>query len=147
MLDGSGQITGSNPRVFKDSTPSPDQGGGKPQTQGRRSANVQTLFGCCRNRLAEIGRRNELRREAKLPLLPIAKELRRMKETEDSQTFSEAFGAFAAKHRQAVWNEVLRSRRELEGLTWRPSWIEGLAYQGEVFRVLRDRFEAERQRG
>ena len=30
-------------------------------------------------RLLEIARRNEIRREAKLPLLPIAKELRRMK--------------------------------------------------------------------
>ena len=34
-------------------------------------------------RLMEIARRNELRREAKLPLLPIAKELRRIKLQED----------------------------------------------------------------
>ena len=33
-------------------------------------------------RLLEIARRNEIRREAKLPLLPIAKELRRMKKQE-----------------------------------------------------------------
>jgi hypothetical protein len=94
-------------------------------------------------RLQQIQRRNELRREAKLPLLPIAKELRRMKEEDDSQKFSEAFGPFAAKLRQVVWDEVLKPRRETEGPEWRPSWIEGMAYQSEVFRILRQRFEAE----
>jgi hypothetical protein len=65
-------------------------------------------------RLQDIKRRNELRREVKLPLLPIVKELRSMKEAEDSQKFSDAFGPFAAKHRQAVRDEVLKPRRELE---------------------------------
>ena len=68
-----------------------------------------------------------------------------MKEQDDSQKFSEAFGQFAAKHRQAVWNEVLKSRRELEGPNWWPSWITGMGYQGEVFRILRERFEVDKK--
>lgn len=37
-------------------------------------------------RLLEIARRNEIRREANLPLLSIAKELRRMKQQESQKT-------------------------------------------------------------
>jgi hypothetical protein len=70
--------------------------------------------------------------------------LRRIKETEDSERFSEAFGPFAAKHRDVVWDEVLKTRRETERPNWRPSWIEGMARQGEVYRILRERFEVER---
>jgi hypothetical protein len=59
-----------------------------------------------------------------------------MKETEDSEKFSEEFGPFAAKHRQAVWAEVLKPRREvLSNPEWRPSWIEGMGYAGEVHRI------------
>jgi hypothetical protein len=97
-------------------------------------------------RLLEIERRNKLRREGKLPLLSVAKELRRMKEQDDSQKFSEAFRPFEAANRQAVWAEVLKSRREALGdPNWRPNWIAGTGYQNEVFRILRERFEAERQ--
>jgi len=110
--------------------------------------NADALLSVCATtarRLAEIKRRNELRREAKLPLLPIAKELRHMKEEDDRQGFSEAFGPFAAKHRRAVWAEILKPRREaLSDPNWRPNWIAGMGYQGEVFRILRERFEAER---
>ncbi len=59
-------------------------------------------------RLLEIECRNEIRREANLPLLSVAKELRRMKEKDDRQKFSEAFGPFAAKPFDAVWNEVAK---------------------------------------
>ena len=38
-------------------------------------------------RLIEIARRNEIRREANLPLLSIAKELRRMKKQEELEEF------------------------------------------------------------
>jgi hypothetical protein len=110
------------------------------QTASTASEPILKVCANTSRRLAEIERRNELRREAKLPLLPIAKELRRMKEEDDSQKFSEAFGQFAAKHRQAAWNQVLKTRRETEGPNWRPSCIEGMAYQGEVFRILRERF-------
>jgi hypothetical protein len=69
-------------------------------------------------RLLEIARRNELRREAKLPLLPIAKELRRMKRQEDLEEFER----FEVACGEAVWEEVLKARREAEGNpNWRPS--------------------------
>ena len=96
--------------------------------------------------LAPEERRNELRRKTKLPLLEVSKEWRRMKEQDDSDKFSKAFGPFAAKHRQIVWDQILQVRRETEGPEWRPSWIEGMARQGEVFRILRQRFEEERQK-
>jgi hypothetical protein len=56
--------------------------------------------------------RNRLRRDAGLPLLEVAKEWRRMKEQDDSQKFSDAFGRFAAKYSKSVWDEVLKPRRE-----------------------------------
>jgi hypothetical protein len=62
-------------------------------------------------RLLEIARRNELRQEAKLPLLPIAKELRRIKRQEELEEFER----FEAVHGKAVWQEVLKPRREAEG--------------------------------
>jgi hypothetical protein len=65
-------------------------------------------------RLLEIHRRNELRREAQLPVLPIAKELRRMKEQEEL----EAFRQFEAANGGAVWEQNARgaaaSGRQLE---------------------------------
>ena len=63
----------------------------------------------------EIARRNEIRREAKLPLLSIAKELRRMKKQEELEEFER----FEAVHGKAVWQEVLKERREAEG---NPNW-------------------------
>ena len=64
-----------------------------------------------------------------------------MKETEDGQKFSDAFGTFAAKYSKSVWDEVLNPRREALGdLNWKPSWIGGMGLQGEVFRILRERF-------
>ena len=84
-------------------------------------------------RLLEIARRNELRQEAKLPLLPIAKELRRIKRQEELEEF-ERFEAVTGK---AVWQEVLKPRREAEGNpNWRPSWMEGVHYQSEVSKIL-----------
>jgi hypothetical protein len=59
-------------------------------------------------RLLEIARRNEIRREAKLPLLPIAKELRRTKKQEELEEFER----FEAVHGKAVWEDVLKARRE-----------------------------------
>jgi hypothetical protein len=108
------------------------------------------LLNTCANtarRIIEIERRNELRLEAKLPLLPVAKELRRMKETEDSQKFSDDFGRFAAKYSKSVWDEVLKPRREALGdPNWKPKyWSEGVGYQGEVFRILRERFRADKK--
>ena len=90
-------------------------------------------------RLLEIHRRNELRREAHLPVLPIAKELRRMKEQEES----EAFRRFKATNRRAVWEQVLEARRQAEGnSSWWPNWMEGLHYQNQVHAALRARYGA-----
>jgi hypothetical protein len=71
-------------------------------------------------RLLEIACRNELRQEANLPLLSIAKELRQMKKQEEL----EEFGRFEAVHAKAVWDQLLKHCREAEGNpNWRPSWI------------------------
>jgi hypothetical protein len=87
-------------------------------------------------RLLEIARRNEIRREAKLPLLPIAKELRRIKREEDLEKFSR----FEAVNGKAVWEEVLKARREAEGPNWRPSWMEGMCLQSQVHKTLWEQF-------
>jgi hypothetical protein len=94
-------------------------------------------------RLVEIALRNELRQETRLPLLSVPKELRRMKKQEEL----EEFGRFEAAYGKAVWEHVLKSRREAEGSpNWRPSWIEGVRYQTEVYKILREQFYAARQR-
>jgi hypothetical protein len=88
-------------------------------------------------RLLEIARRNEIRREAKLPLLPIAKELRRMKKQEELEEFSR----FEAVHAKVVWEEVLKARRKAEGNpNWRPSWMEGMCLQSQVHKTLWEQF-------
>ena len=92
-------------------------------------------------RLLEIERRNELRRESQLPQLSIARELRRMKE----QQVSKEFERFETAHRDAVWEEILEARREAEG---NPNWrvrnsFEGIRYQSEVYKTLRQQFDAE----
>ena len=92
-------------------------------------------------RIEEIIARNRIRAEACLPLLSIPKELRRMKMVDDATEFEE----FAARHRQAVWDEVLRPVREAkDDPTWRPTgFMESLAYQGRVSKVLHERFIAQ----
>jgi hypothetical protein len=93
-------------------------------------------------RLVEIALRNELRQEAKLPLLSVPKELRRMKKQQEL----EEFDRFEAAYGKAVWEEVLKARREAEGNpNWRPSWIEGVRYQTEVYKILREQFYAARR--
>ena len=86
-------------------------------------------------RLLEIRARNKLRQTYTLPALSIPNEVRRMKRAEDEVEFNQ----FAASRRRAVWDQVLKTRRDLEGNPeWRPSWSEGLAYQGEVNGILRE---------
>ena len=91
-------------------------------------------------RIEEIIARNRIRAEARLPLLSIPKELRRMKEA----TVAAKFETFANSHRSAVWNEVLAVKRDARGEpNWHPSgWMEGLAFQSEVSRILRQRFQS-----
>jgi len=91
-------------------------------------------------RLEEIVTRNRIRQQARLPLLSIPKELRRLKEGADAAAFSE----FAAVHRLAVWDEVLAPVREARGEpNWRPrGFMEGLAFHSQVNKILRERFNA-----
>ena len=100
---------------------------------------VQDLNVCpaTARRLLEIERRNLLRAEANLPLLSITKELRRMKQ----QEVSEEFERFAAAHGRAVWEEVLKRRRDAEGNpNWRPNSLEGMYYLSKVRRILWEKF-------
>jgi len=91
-------------------------------------------------RIEEIIARNRIRAEAWLPLLSIPKELRRMKEV----AVAARFEAFANAHRATVWDEVLATKREERGEpNWHPSgWMEGMGFQSEVSRILRQRFNA-----
>jgi hypothetical protein len=93
-------------------------------------------------RVEEIIARNRIRAEACLPLLSIPKELRRMKEV----AIAAKFEAFADAHRAAVWDEVLATKREARGEpNWHPAgWMEGMAFQSEVSRILRRRFNRSR---
>jgi hypothetical protein len=56
------------------------------KTLSKSSAPSLKLCAANARRLMQIARRNELRREANLPLLPIAKELRQMKAAARSRT-------------------------------------------------------------
>jgi hypothetical protein len=109
--------------------------------QVRSEAGPASVSAATARRLLEIARRNEIRREANLPSLSIPKELRRMKDQEELGDF-EGFEAF---HGKAVWDELLKTRREAEGPNWRPSWTEGLSYQTQVNKILREQFHAARR--
>ena len=94
------------------------------------------------SRIEEIAKRNRIREEALLPLLSVAKELRRMKTAEEQAKFED----FAAVHQRAVWDEVLAPERKKRGQPdWRPSsFMEGLALQSQVNRVLHEQFKVGR---
>jgi hypothetical protein len=104
------------------------------------------VFAASARRLREIARRNEIRRQAGLPLLSIPRELRRMKQHEDSELRRVEFERFEAVHRKEVWDQVLKSPREAEGnLNWFPrNWSEGVGYQSDVYKILRERFAVEK---
>jgi hypothetical protein len=59
----------------------------------------------------------------------------------------EEFSRFEAAYGKAVWDEVLKPRREAEGPNWRPSWIKGVAYQIQVNKILWEQFYAARRAG
>jgi hypothetical protein len=91
-------------------------------------------------RLAEIAQRNEIRQAAGLPLLPIVRELRRIKQWEDEQAAAQQFERYAAIHGQAVWNQLLKHRRETESDPnwWPRNLAEGVGYQRQVHAILRE---------
>jgi hypothetical protein len=79
-----------------------------------------TVCAATARRLLEIARRNEIRREAGLPLLSTVKELRRMKEHEDGELRRIEFEQIDAQYQKEVWDAVLRPRREADG---NPNWF------------------------
>jgi hypothetical protein len=94
-------------------------------------------------RLVEIALRNALRQEAKLPLLSVPKELRRMKKQEEL----EEFDRFEAAYGKAVWNQLLNERREVEGNPdWWPNTLEGMFYQSQVRKKLWEQFRSAKRR-
>jgi hypothetical protein len=90
-------------------------------------------------KIEEIAARNIIRAEAGLPLLSVPQELRRMKMMEDAAEFEQ----LADRHSHSVWEEVLAPVRQARGdPNWRPSRLmEGYAFQAQVSRILRERFE------
>jgi hypothetical protein len=90
-------------------------------------------------KIKKIATRNIIRAEAGLPLLSVAKELRRMKQAADAMEFEE----FADRHGESVWDEVLEPvRRQRGDPNWRPTrWMEGLAFQAQISKILRERFK------
>jgi hypothetical protein len=123
-------------------------GADRPTTASREALppapNVQTtnVSAATARRFIEIGRRNEIRREAGLPPLKVAAEWRRIKEVEDRQAREEAFERFAAIHEKEIWDQVLKQRREKEqNPDWRPVTLaEGVDCQRQVRKILRDQF-------
>jgi hypothetical protein len=93
-------------------------------------------------RIEGIVARNKIRKEAALPLLSVPMELRKIKNAEIAANFEQ----FAHLHRPAVWEEVLGSTRKAKGEpNWRPTRLnEGYAFQAQVGKILRERFEATR---
>ena len=131
--------TGIMPGVKRADAAGPDFFQSSQMTSEAAPANVSAATA---RRLLEIARRNEIRREAKLPLLSIAKELRRMKKQEELEEFER----FEVAYGEAVWEQVLKARREAEGNpNWRPSWMEGVSYQTQVNKILREQFYAARR--
>ena len=105
-------------------------------TSGAEPANFSTATA---RRLPEIARRNENSPGGRFAS---AFDCEGIAPDEESgkiggvERFEAAFG-------EAVWEKVLKQRREAEGNpNWRPSWMEGVGYQSEVYKILRERFAA-----
>ncbi len=90
-------------------------------------------------RLEEIARRNRLRKESGLPLLPVAEELRRMKTAADAETFER----FRYARRQPVFQKMLtRARRQHGDAAWTPKdFCERWQFSREVEMRLRRLYE------
>lgn len=71
-------------------------------------------------RIRQIAERNRIRQEAGLPLLPVPKELRRMKETADTEQFRK----FADAHRKMVYDSMLAPvRKQCGDPDWAPTGV------------------------
>jgi len=108
-------------------------------TSSTASDSIRNVCANTSRRLAEIVRRNELRRQASLPLISVAQEFRRLKTIESSQDFAN----FAERFRSRVQTKVLaRIRRQVGDGDWKPNGaLQGMAFQNEVSERLRRVYE------
>jgi hypothetical protein len=88
-------------------------------------------------RLHQIERRNQIRRDADLPMLSPAVELRRMKRQESVAELDR----YQAVHGAAVMAQVLQQWRERYGADWKPNWMAGMAIQNAVRAILRQQMK------
>jgi hypothetical protein len=90
-------------------------------------------------RLRKLLRAIGFKKKRHRPYCRFQKELRKIKSAEIAAEFER----FSAQHRQGVWDEVLGPTREARGEpNWRPTRLmEGLAFQAQVGKVLRERFK------
>jgi hypothetical protein len=55
----------------------------------------------------------------------------------------EEFERFEAVYGKAVWEEVLKARREAEGNpNWRPNWMVGMCLQSQLRKTLWEQFRS-----
>jgi hypothetical protein len=85
--------------------------------------------------IAEVERRNLLRKEFGLPLLSVPKEIRRIKTAQAIQSFA----TFSEKYRSRLVEKMLaKMRRQRSKADWRPvGMIEGFHFEDQVSRRLR----------
>jgi hypothetical protein len=81
-------------------------------------------------RLAEIESRNELRRQAGLPLVSVVQEWRRLKTIESAQDFANFVERFRSRMQEKV---LARIRRRQGDAQWKPQGaFQGMAFQNDV---------------
>ncbi len=87
--------------------------------------------------LTSVLKRNALRREAKLPLLPI-------RETFRKEVLAAEWRLFCQEHAQAIWDEILAEKRRTD-----PDWGNSaggmMALRLMTRKVLQERFARERR--
>jgi hypothetical protein len=106
-----------------------------------REAQAQNFDTVTVLRLREIAERNRIRQEAGLPLLSVAKELRRMKEAADTEKFRK----FSDAHRKRICEKMLtRMRRQCGDPNWTPTGMlsgGGMGFSGQVDRQVRKLYQ------
>jgi hypothetical protein len=85
--------------------------------------------------LADIERRNDIRREAFLPLLEVEKEFCRIKALKEDSERARKFKEFSEPLKQRVREKVLaRMRREMGDPNWNPTGV--LSGGGYIFSLM-----------
>lgn len=89
-------------------------------------------------KLAEIAKRNLLRQESGLPLLPVAQEFRLLKNAEASERFAQFAAAYGSRAHDRM---LARVRQQLENEEWKPTGMSAMAFQTDVTKELRRLYE------